>query len=117
MASDPQITLFDKLNILPVAARTISSLLVRLVTSPLSSGTKARTYFKDVVYAALRTNLSLISVSTEQWINAPTESTYRDFTKKAKIGPDLETLGSGLKLCWLGPRSAQKVFLYFHGGQ
>jgi hypothetical protein len=116
MASEPQITLLDKLMLAPVAARTISSALIRLVTSPLSSGPKGKTYFKDVVYAALRTQLSSISVATEQWLNAPTDSTYLDFTKSAKMQPDIETLDSGLKLCWLGPRSAQKVMLYMHGG-
>ena len=116
MASDPQITLFNKLMIVPVLGRTVTSALLRLVTSPLSSGPKGKTYFKDVVYAALRSMLSNIDVATEQWINAPTESTYLDFTKKAKIEPDIETLDSGLKLCWLGPKSAQKVLLYMHGG-
>ena len=117
MASDPQVTLVDKLTLVPVAGRTIFSALYRLVTSPLSSGPKAKTYFKDVVYAALRTNLSIISVATEQWITAPSDSTYRDFAKSAKIEPDIETTSSGLKLCWLGPRTASKVLLYFHGGE
>jgi hypothetical protein len=116
MASEPQITLLDKLMIVPVGARTITSALLRLVTSPLSSGPKGKTYFKDVVYAALRAMLSNIDVATEQWLNSPTDSTYLDFTKKAKIEADIETLDSGMKLCWLGPKSAQKVFLYMHGG-
>lgn len=117
MGSEPQATFLDKLTLVPIAARAISSLLIRLVTRPLSSGPKAKTYLKDVIYAALRTNLSLINVPTEQWVNVPSESTYKDFTKKAKIEPDIETLDSGLNLCWLGPRSASKVLFYCHGGQ
>lgn len=114
---EPQVTLLDKLNIVPVTLQTIASALIRLVTSPLSSGPKGKTYFKDVVYAALRTQLSAISANTEFWICPPTEKTYLDFTKKAKIESDVETLSSGHKLCWLGQRSAQKVLLYMHGGQ
>ena len=117
MAADPQATLLDKLTLLPIIARTISSALFRLVTNPVSSGPKAKTYFKDVIYAALRTNLSLISVATEQWINQPTDITYRAYCKTAKIEPDIETLDSELKLCWFGPRTASKVLLYFHGGK
>lgn len=116
MSSEAQITLLDKLMIVPVLGRTISSALIRLITSPLSSGPKGKTYLKDVVYAALRTQLSNVSVATEQWMNPSSESTYKDFAKKAKIQPDITTLDSGLNLCWLGPKTAQKVLLYMHGG-
>ena len=116
MASEPQITLSDKVMIVPIIGRTITSALFRLITSPVSSGPKGKTYFKDVVYAAFRKFLSINGVATEQWLNSPTDATYLDFMKKAKVEPDIETLNSGLKLCWLGPRSAQKVLLYMHGG-
>ena len=117
MATEPQISLIDKLMLAPIGVRTVGSLLFRLVTSPLSSGPKGKTYFKDVVYAAMRTFLSANRVGTEAWLTAPTDSTYLDFTKTAKIEPRIETLDSGLKLCWLGPKSAQKVLLYMHGGE
>ncbi|KAK3686902.1 hypothetical protein LTR37_019344 [Vermiconidia calcicola] len=116
MASPPQVTLMDKLMFVPVAARAITSALIRLATRPFIGGAKANTYFKDVVFAALRTNLSLVSVGTEQWMNPQTESNYLDFTKKQGFQPDTDVLGSGLKVYWLGPKSAEKILLYFHGG-
>lgn len=115
MATQPQITLVDKLMIVPVSARAIASALYRAVTRPLSGGPKANTYFKDVVFAALRTNLALSTPGLEQWMNPSTESTYLEFAKKQNFQPDTTVLESGLKLHWLGPKSAEKVILYFHG--
>ena len=115
MASGPQITLVDKLMVIPLFVRVITSGLLRLVIRPFVGGAKANTYFKDVAFAALRTNLSLISPATEQWMNPSTESTYLEFAKKQNFQPDTTVLGSGLKLHWLGPKSAEKILLYFHG--
>ena len=110
-----QVTFTDKLMVVPVIARTASSAIYRAVTSPFVGGAKATSYFKDVVFAALRTNLTLISVGTEQWMNPRTEDTYLQFTKKQGFQPDTDVLPSGLKLHWLGKKSAEKVLLYFHG--
>ena len=115
MASGPQITLVDKLMIVPITARAITAALIRLVTRPFVGGAKANTYFKDVAYAALRQNLSLVSPATEQWMNPSTEANYLEFAKKENFQPDTTVLGSGLKLHWLGPKSAEKIILYFHG--
>ena len=115
MASTTQITLVDKLMVIPVTARAATSAVVRAVTRPFVGGAKATTYFKDVVFAALRTNLSLMSVGTEQWMNPRTEATYLDFAKKQGFQPDTDVLASGLKLHWLGNKSADKIILYFHG--
>jgi len=100
----------------PVLARVLTAAFFRAITSPLSSGPKANTYFKDVVFAALRANLSAVTVGTEQWINGTTESVYLDFAKKERFQPDSTVLDSGLKLHWLGTKTAEKILLYFHGG-
>jgi len=106
----------DKLLVLPVLARTIFAALSRLITNPFISGPKANTLFKDIAYAALRVNLSEISPAQEQWTNPTTESVYLDFARKARVEPDVTTLDSGVKVAWLGPKTAEKVVLYFHGG-
>ena len=114
--SSPQVTLTDKLMVVPVFVRALGSALARLITRPFVGGAKANTYLKDVVFALLRTNLSVISVGTEQWLNPSTESTYLDFAKKQGFQPDTDVLESGLKVHWLGPKNADKIILYFHGG-
>ena len=116
MASVPEITLVDKLMIVPNVARSLTSLLVRLFTRPFSSA-KANPFLKDLIFAALRTNLSIVTPATEQWLNPSTESVYLEFAKKKDFQPDTAVLGSGLKCQWLGSKSAEKIILYFHGGK
>ncbi|KXL42865.1 MAG: hypothetical protein FE78DRAFT_34051 [Acidomyces sp. 'richmondensis'] len=114
--SIPRATLADKLGVLPLAFRVLFSAITRLLTYPLRS-TRASTLFKDVVFAALRTQLSVISPAQEQWLNSTTEAAYLDVCKKRKIQPDTDVTGkSGLKLHWLGPKKAKKVVIYYHGG-
>ncbi|KAK3058525.1 hypothetical protein LTR09_000089 [Extremus antarcticus] len=116
MASSYQVTTMDKLSLIPVAASSIASALIRLLTTPFVGGAKANTFFKDVVYAALRTNLSNISPGAEQWMNSTTEAEYLGLAKKQNFQPDTDVLGSGLKVHWIGKKTARKVLLYFHGG-
>ncbi len=116
MAAIPQITLTDKLMVIPNLTRSMISAVTRLLTRPLSSGPKANTLLKDILFAGLRTNLSIISPATEQWLTPATESTYLNFAKKHDFQPDTDVLSNGLKLFWLGSKSAEKVILYFHGG-
>ena len=108
----PKPTLTDKLLIFPVVAKAVFSGLMRLVLYPVSSGPKANTLSKDVMFAILRAQLGSISPAQEQWLNPTTESVYLDFTKKAHVEPDVTTLSSGLKVAWIGPKTAQKVILY-----
>ncbi|KAF7185054.1 Esterase [Pseudocercospora fuligena] len=120
MASEPQIptpTLGDKLLIVPLLVKVIGSALFRCVSLPFISK-KANKPFKDVAFAALRSNLAGVNAAQEQWMNAAqsTDQTYLDIAKKAKFQPDTDVLDSGLKVHWLGPKSAEKIILYFHGG-
>jgi hypothetical protein len=117
MANTHQPTLVDKVMLLPLVGQAIGALLYRMISRPFSGGAKASTYFKDVVFAALRTQLSNISPGTEQWVNGTTEAEYLTFAKKQKIQPDTTVLASGLKLHWLGSKTAEKVLVFFHGGK
>ena len=112
----PELSLAGKLMFIPNVGRILLAVATRLITSPFNSGPKANTFFKDIVFAALRKNLSIITPEQEQWVNPTTESVYLDFTKKAKFQPDTDVLPSGQKAHWLGAKSAQKIILYFHGG-
>lgn len=116
MSAGPQITLGDKLLVVPNLVRSIGSALTRLLAQPLISGPKANTLFKDVFFAFLRTNLSVMNPATEQYLNPSTEANYLDFAKKRGFQPDTDVLSSGLKIHWLGTKTAEKILLYFHGG-
>lgn len=112
----PKATVTDKLLVIPILAKAIFAAISRLVTYPLTSTPKANTLFKDVAFAALRANLGSISIAQEQWYNPTTESVWLEFAKKKHIDPEVTTLSSGAKVAWLGPKTAEKVLLYFHGG-
>ena len=71
MASSYQPTMGDKLGLVPVAGQAVAALFLRLLTRPFVGGAKAPTLLKDVMYAALRVNLSNISVGAEQWCGIP----------------------------------------------
>lgn len=116
MASSYQVTTTDKLSLVPVAASSIASAIIRLLTRPFVGGAKANTFFKDIAYAGLRTNLSNISPGAEQWMNSTTEAEYLSLAKKQNFQPDTDVLGSGLKVHWIGKKTASKILLYFHGG-
>ena len=116
MSTIPQPTLLEKALVVPNLARAIFSAVLRLCTYPITSGPKASTLCKDVAFAALRTNLALMTLSQEHWLNPTTETVYLDFAKKQNFQPQTDVLASGLKCFWLGSKSAEKVILYFHGG-
>lgn len=54
MASNPRITLFDKLSLLLLAVGAVTSILFRLVTAVFHNGPKASKPLKDAVFAGLR---------------------------------------------------------------
>ncbi|EME87799.1 uncharacterized protein MYCFIDRAFT_129523 [Pseudocercospora fijiensis CIRAD86] len=120
MASEAQIptpTLGEKLLIVPLLFKVIGSTLFRFVSLPFV-GKRANRPFKDIAFAALRANLAGVNAAQEQWMNSAqsTDQTYLDIAQKAKFQPDTAVLESGLKLHWIGPKSADKIILYFHGG-
>ena len=112
MAPELEITLKDKLMVVPNLLISLIAAVIHLMTLPFSSQPRANTLLKDFVFAVLRTNFALVSVATEQWMNTTTESSYLEFAKKQEFQPDTEVLSSGLKLFWLGPKNATKLILY-----
>lgn len=118
MAQIPKPTLIDKLMLLPNLTLTLLAAFTRAITAPILGGPKANTYFKDVVFAALRTNLTITSAATEQWVNPTTEAGYLQLAKTKGFQPETTVLEGhgGLKLYWIGHKTAKKVLLYFHGG-
>lgn len=102
----------DKLMMIPVLFISIAAALIRLITRPFSRSPKANTLLKDILFAGLRTHLSIVSPATEQWMNPTTESNYLQFAKRYGFQTDTEVLSSGLKLFWIGPKSVEKIILY-----
>lgn len=110
-------TVADKLSLLPHIFVGLSVGLLRLATRPLTNDVKPPTAFKDFLYAVLRHVLGNVTLVQEKWLAPPTETVYLNFAKGKGFQPDTAVLPkSGGKVHWIGNKSADKVFLYFHGG-
>lgn len=110
--SELKITVVDKLMVVPNLLVSLAAAVAHVVSLPFTGAPRANTLLKDFLFAVLRTNFALTSVATEQWMNIPTEKNYLEFAKKQDFQPDTDVLSSGVKLHWLGPKTAQKVILY-----
>lgn len=111
-----EVTLFEKLSLLPHLAIGLSLGFIRLAQRPFTSDVKPPTAFKDFVYAVGRYVLAQVTIPHEKWLNVSTEASYLNFARERNFQPDTAVLPSGLKVHWIGNKSAEKVFLYFHGG-
>ena len=89
--------------------------MMALVTYPIRSKPKAKSLFLDVVYTAVRTLLTNSTIASEKYLDPGTEANYLEFTKKANFQPDSLVLSDGTKAHWVGPRKADKTFVYYHG--
>lgn len=116
MAPVPKPSAFDKVMMAPNIARMLFAAIFRLFTRPIDSSPKPVDLFRDVLFAALRVNVSSVNVAQEQWLNGTTDQVYLDFAKKKYFAPNTDEMEGGLKIHWLGPRLAKKTILYFHGG-
>ncbi|KAJ9618766.1 hypothetical protein H2203_008971 [Taxawa tesnikishii (nom. ined.)] len=108
-----QPTIMDKLTVVPVLMKTRTSspasspllqdsdspypsvltALAQLLTTPIRTGTKPPSVFKDVFYAALRTQLGSLNLAQENIV-----------------------LSDGCKAHWIGAKKKEKVLVYLHGG-
>jgi hypothetical protein len=109
-------TLVDKLALVPHALIGLSIGLMRLAARPFTDDAKPPTAFKDFVYAFLRYVLANSTVPQEKWMLPTTDKAYLTWARGKSLQPDTAVLASGLKVHHIGKSSAQKVFLYFHGG-
>ncbi|KAL1797718.1 hypothetical protein ACET3X_004324 [Alternaria dauci] len=107
----------SKLGIASTTLKAVGSALQRSVTSPFKGENGANTYFKDVMFAMLRTNLGNLDLAQDRYTSGPSSTpTYMQHAEKYKFVPDSIKLPSGTQAHWLGSRTAKTVLVYFHGG-
>ncbi|GLB44455.1 putative alpha beta hydrolase fold protein [Lyophyllum shimeji] len=56
------------------------------------------------------------NVSQFQYYLGPTLQVYAAWAKKEGLSVLVDEIGEGARLLWIGPRRADRVVLYFHGG-
>ena len=97
---------------------TVVSLLSRLITSPIRrpfATSDDPPFLKDVLFAAMRTQLGSLSIKQEKSTAKPTDEVYLEVCKKKGIEPESLTLSNGRKAHWFGRKDAKTVLVYFHG--
>lgn len=93
----------------------MTSALIRLTTSPFKGQRGAPTYFRDVMYSMVRTQLRNLSIEQAQYLNKPTTEVYLDFIKANKL-PDVSVeLGNGARAHWLGDKNSKVSLVFLHG--
>lgn len=110
------ITAMDKVGAYLAIGKALIAALTALVTYPIRSGPKAQTMTLDVLFAGIRTMFSSMSIASERYLNPSTEETYLRLAGKRNFQPDSVVLSDGTKAHWLGPRKADKIIIFFHGG-
>ena len=87
----------------------------RLWTSPFKGQHGAHNYFKDVIYAMMRTQLGNMHLDQETYTRVHSTEAYLAFCKTKNIDPETVTLPSGTKAHWFGNKDAKRVIVWFHG--
>lgn len=83
--------------------------------SPFKGQKGAHNYFKDVIFAMMRTQLGGLDLAADRYMNVMTTPAYLKFAKDSGFAPESITLPSGALAHWIGNKTAKKVILYFHG--
>ena len=87
----------------------------RLFSSPFKGQNGAPTYFKDVIFAMMRTQLGNFTLAQDQYSAVPTTTAYLQFAKDNNFAPESTTLPSGVQAHWIGSQRAKNLIVYFHG--
>ncbi|KAF2189098.1 alpha/beta hydrolase fold domain-containing protein [Zopfia rhizophila CBS 207.26] len=106
----------SKLGIASVTLRAMLSASVRLWTSPFKGQKGAQNYFKDVIFAMMRTQLANLNLAQDRYLNPLTTPTYMQFAKDKEFAPESITLPDGAQAHWIGSKNAKKLIVYYHGG-
>ncbi|OCK80495.1 alpha/beta hydrolase fold domain-containing protein [Lepidopterella palustris CBS 459.81] len=106
----------SKIGIASVTLRALFAAFTRLWISPFKGDKGASSYFKDVVYTMIRSQLGNLNLAQERIMAPLTTATYLAFAKKNGFAPDSITLADGTQAHWIGNRNAEKTIMYCHGG-
>jgi acetyl esterase/lipase len=109
-------TAWDYLLLVPLVGRMFVAVIARLIIRPFSKRPKPRTLLKDVVFTVLRVFLGGVNVAQDALFTISTADGYASYAGKRKMTARETVLDSGLKAFWFGPKTSDKVILFFHGG-
>ncbi|KAJ9501009.1 hypothetical protein LTR99_006494 [Exophiala xenobiotica] len=112
----PQLGATDYLQLLFAASRGLATLTWAASTGWARGDDYPKDYKKHVIYSTTRTMFNYITVEQAQAAGGTTGDAYQDFCKKRKIEPEIVALDEGGHGLMLGPATAKKTVIWFHGG-
>ncbi|KUJ19772.1 alpha/beta-hydrolase [Mollisia scopiformis] len=116
-ATIASMTLWDKLDIIPVILTVVTKTLLAALTFPFVSKTsRPKTYYRHVLLTAMRTFTARTNVRQQHYLSPPTDVAYTTFCKKHGLTPRSEVLEDGTRAHWIGEPGAEGLIVNFHGG-
>ncbi|KAF2835392.1 alpha/beta hydrolase fold domain-containing protein [Patellaria atrata CBS 101060] len=106
-----------KLQAASVFTKTLGAALARVITSRFKGDRAHPVYFKDVIFASMRTALGNSTIEADKaGIQQSTEQAYHAVVKQFGFEPNSVELNDGAKAHWMGNKRASKTLVYLHGG-
>ncbi|XMA12700.1 hypothetical protein WAI453_005491 [Rhynchosporium graminicola] len=116
-ATVADLSVLEKLDLLPAAISTLTSTVLSLFTGVWKAkDRRPRTYFRFVALTGLRTFVARTTTRQQHYISPPTDDAYEHVCKRRGQTPKSETLHDGTRAHWVGDSNAEKIVLNFHGG-
>ncbi|KAJ5772762.1 Alpha/beta hydrolase fold-3 [Penicillium paradoxum] len=114
--SKAELSLQEKLDLLPAVASIIAAAFYALLTGIRRTERQATTLSLHTGYALFRQATARLSPSQMQYILPSSHKIYELYLKKTGGRPESVELGDGALGHWLGDRNADNVLIWFHGG-
>ncbi|PSK60449.1 hypothetical protein B9Z65_599 [Elsinoe australis] len=107
------VTGLDKIKVVVALSRAVCNGWVNLL---LLRGPRSKGLLRRFLYGVLRSFTGNNTIQGDKATGGTSEQTYLDVAKQRGFQPDTLVLKDGLKAHWIGPKNAERVLLYFHGG-
>ncbi|KAF9449697.1 alpha/beta-hydrolase [Macrolepiota fuliginosa MF-IS2] len=95
---------------------TLLPLPIVIIWSFLFKSGKTKSKKRVVFDRSLRYVVNSLNVRQLQHVMGTTRGVYDAWCKRNNLGPDVEGVGEGANLLWVGERGLDKVIIYLHGG-
>lgn len=110
------LSLWEKLDFVPVAIRLLCVALYSGATAPFRSSNTPKSFKNHVILSVSRAAFSRLSVRQRQYLIGSTESHYESWVKNSGFQPASIVIPDGTKVFLVGSLAAEYVVLYLHGG-
>ncbi|KIW63185.1 hypothetical protein PV04_10051 [Phialophora macrospora] len=116
MKQRPQLSAGDYLSVLVAMTKGLGTLTYSALTGWSRGDDCPKEYKRHVMYSTMRSALAALTVRQFQALQPTTLEGYMALAKKQNFKPGIVELEHGASGCFLGPETAKKTLVWFHGG-